>query len=394
MGRLVRDNDDLIVIINPDLNPVGKRTQLLNLKILVTGGAGFIGSNLIRHLIARTAHEVVNVDKLTYAGNLESLSDVAGNPRYAFIQTDICDLRKMRDVLGQHRPDAVMHLAAESHVDRSIDAPADFIQTNVVGTFHLLQAAREYWERLASPTKERFRFVHVSTDEVFGSLTTEAGPFDERSPYDPRSPYSSSKAASDHFARSWHDTYGLPVIVTNSSNNYGPYQFPEKLVPLVILKALRAEPIPVYGDGVNVRDWLYVNDHAEALYAVLEHGRSGETYLIGGNNEWRNIDLVRMLCRILDTQNPSAKASRHEELITFVTDRPGHDFRYAINSNKIRTELGWQPRETLESGLHKTVQWYLQRRDWWEGVLNGKYGLERLGLQAPLKNSGPLRPHS
>ena len=356
------------------------------MKILLTGGAGFIGSNLVRHVITRTSHEVVNVDKLTYAGNLKSLSDIAGEARYVFVQADICDLRKMRDLFERHRPDAVLHLAAESHVDRSIDAPADFIQTNVIGTFHLLQAAREYWEGLGLPAKERFRFVHVSTDEVFGSLSADDTPFDEKSPYDPRSPYSSSKAASDHLARSWYHTYGFPVIITNSSNNYGPYQFPEKLVPLVILKALRAEPIPVYGNGANVRDWLYVDDHAEALCAVLERGRAGETYLIGGSNEWSNIDLVRMLCRILDEQNPSTKVSRHEELITFVPDRPGHDFRYAINSKKIRTELGWQPRETPESGLRKTVQWYLQRRDWWERILDGKYRLERLGLQTPLKN--------
>ena len=320
------------------------------------------------------------MDKLTYAGNLESLSDVDGGPRHVFIHADICDLRRMREVFAQHRPDAVIHLAAESHVDRSIDAPADFIQTNVIGTFHLLQVACEYWEKLDLAGKKRVRFVHVSTDEVFGSLTPEDAPFDENSRYHPRSPYSASKAASDHFARAWHHTYGFPVIITNSSNNYGPYQFPEKLVPLVILKALRTEPIPVYGEGANVRDWLYVDDHAEALCAVLERGRPGETYLIGGNNEWRNIDLVRTLCKIVDEQSPSTKVPRHEELITFVADRPGHDFRYAINSAKIRTELGWQPRETPDSGLRKTVQWYLRRHDWWERVIEGKYRLERLGL--------------
>jgi dTDP-glucose 4,6-dehydratase len=367
--------------LNPDLNPAANEQSDSTLKILVTGGAGFIGSNLVRHLIARTAHTIVNVDKLTYAGNLESLADVAGDPRHIFIHSDIADLRAMRDVFGQHHPDAVMNLAAESHVDRSIDAPADFIQTNVVGTFQLLQATREYWEKLDSPAKDRFRFVHVSTDEVFGSLGADDAPFDEKSPYDPRSPYSASKAASDHLARAWHHTYGLPVIITNSSNNYGPYQFPEKLVPLVILKALREEPIPVYGQGENIRDWLHVNDHAEALCAVLERGRVGQTYLIGGNNEWRNIDLVRALCRILDELSPPAKVSRHEELITFVADRPGHDFRYAINSEKIQRELGWRPREALESGLRKTVQWYLQRHDWWERILDGKYRLERLGLQ-------------
>lgn len=359
------------------------------MKILITGGAGFIGSNLVRHLIARTNHTIVNVDKLTYAGNLESLADVAGNPRHVFIHTDICNLPALRDVFGQHRPEAVMHLAAESHVDRSIDAPADFIQTNVVGTFHLLHAAREHWEKLDSPAREQFRFVHVSTDEVFGSLAADDAPFDEGTPYDPRSPYSASKAASDHLARSWHQTYGLPVIITNSSNNYGPYQFPEKLVPLVILKALRQEPIPVYGQGENVRDWLYVSDHADALCAVLERGRTGETYLIGGHNELRNIDIVRALCRILDELKLAAKVSRHEELITFVADRPGHDFRYAINAEKVRRELDWQPRETLESGLRKTVQWYLERRDWWERILDGKYRLERLGLQGVLGKHGP-----
>jgi len=372
---------EIALPLDRNLNPAGNRYADSTLKILITGGAGFIGSNLVRYLIAETAHTIVNVDKLTYAGNLESLAEVAGNPRHVFVQADICDLRKMRDVFGQHRPDAVMHLAAESHVDRSIDAPADFIQTNIVGTFHLLQAAREHWEKMDSPAKERFRFVHVSTDEVFGALAAEDAPFDEKSPYDPRSPYSASKAASDHLARAWHQTYGLPVIISNSSNNYGPYQFPEKLVPLVILKALRQESIPVYGDGKHVRDWLHVSDHAEALRAVLERGRPGETYLMGGNNEWRNIDLVRTLCRILDELKPATKVSRHEDLITFVADRPGHDFRYAINSQKIRDELGWRPRETPEAGLRKTVEWYLRRRDWWERILDGKYRLERLGLQ-------------
>ena len=348
--------------------------------VLVTGGCGFIGTNFVRLLVQSGQYRVVNLDALTYAANPLSLADLEGNRDYNFVKGSIADRPLVLSLLEKYQPVGIFHLAAESHVDRSIVSAEDFIQTNVIGSFHLLQAAREYWEKLDSAAKKGFRFVHVSTDEVFGSLTPEDAPFDENSRYDPRSPYSASKAASDHFARAWHHTYGFPVIITNSSNNYGPYQFPEKLVPLVILKALRTEPVPVYGDGANVRDWLYVDDHAEALCAVLERGHPGETYLIGGNNEWRNIDLVRMLCKILDEQSPSTKVPRHEKLITFVADRSGHDFRYAINSTKIRTELGWQPRETPESGLRKTVQWYLRGHDWWERVIDGKYRLERLGL--------------
>src|SRR5439155_10891171 len=300
--------------------------------ILVTGGAGFIGSNLVRHLLLHTAHSVVNVDKLTYAGNLDSLADVQTCPRHLFLQADIADPAAMRDVLQRHRPDAVMHLAAESHVDRSIDGPGEFIQTNIVGTYTLLQAACAYWQTLPAERKNGFRFLHVSSDEVFGSLHPTEPPFCETTRYDPHSPYSASKAASDHLARAWHHTYGLPVLVTNCSNNYGPYQFPEKLIPVVILKALGGEPIPVYGRGENVRDWLYVEDHAEALRLVLERGRIGETYTVGGNNERRNIDLVRAVCRLMDQLNPEPKVRRHEDLITFVADRPGHDLRYAIDS--------------------------------------------------------------
>ena len=363
------------------------------MKILVTGGCGFIGCNLVRYLLQRTPHEVVNLDKLTYAGNLESLDDVANHPRYSFVQADLCDAEQIRQLFARYSPDAVMHLAAESHVDRSIDGPAEFIHTNVVGTFNLLQATQGYYEQHckrsgsalktdASVEQERgqdFRFLHVSTDEVFGSLGPTDPPFNERTAYDPHSPYSASKAGSDHLARAWHHTYGLPVLVTNCSNNYGPFQFPEKLIPVVILKALRGEPIPVYGRGENIRDWLYVEDHVDALYQVLTQGRPGETYAIGGNNEQQNITLVRALCQLMDELNPEPKVRRHEELITFVTDRPGHDLRYAIDSSKLRRELGWQPREDQKTGLRKTVQWYLANRDWWTRILSGKYKLERLG---------------
>jgi dTDP-glucose 4,6-dehydratase len=350
------------------------------MNLLVTGGAGFIGSNLVGHLLSATPHSVVNVDKLTYAGNMDSLDELSGNPRHVFVQADICDGARMRSLMGEHQPDAVLHLAAESHVDRSIDGPGEFVQTNVVGTFQLLQAARSYWDQLKGARKSDFRFIHVSTDEVFGALGTGDPAFNEKTAYDPHSPYSASKAASDHLARAWHHTYGLPVMITNCSNNYGPYQFPEKLIPVVVLKALRGEPIPVYGRGENVRDWLFVRDHADALACVLERGRVGETYTIGGNNERRNIDLVRDLCRLMDELNPAPKVKRHEDLITFVSDRPGHDFRYAIDSSKIRRELGWQPREKNDTGLRKTVQWYLDHRDWWTRILDGSYRLERLGL--------------
>ena len=335
------------------------------MKILVTGGCGFIGSNLVRLLIQEKGANVINLDKLTYAGNLASLSDLAEHECYQFEKIDLCHPVALKQVFDRHQPDAVMHLAAESHVDRSIDGPDEFIHTNIVGTYHLLQASLEHWRSL--PDGNNFRFLHVSTDEVYGSLDSNASGFSETTPYDPHSPYSASKAASDHLARAWHDTYGLPVLVTNCSNNYGPYQFPEKLIPSVILKCLRGESIPVYGKGENIRDWLYVNDHAEALYVVLTKGRVGETYNIGGNNEQTNLDLVKKLSEILEDEirgkvdTPSHLKS-FRDLITFVTDRPGHDARYAIDARKIRDELGWEPKEDFESGLRKTVRWYLENR--------------------------------
>lgn len=423
-------------------------------RILVTGGAGFIGSNLVRLLVREKNVSVINLDKLTYAGNLESLSDLADEPNYTFVQVDLCDADAVRECMEAHRPDAVMHLAAESHVDRSIDGPGEFIQSNVIGTFNLLQASLAYWRSLPEagcekvetcdearqrgdrpresvgpegvaeegalgalkeqsekvdkpsdlnaftpsyasnpgsasdlPTKESFRFLHVSTDEVYGSLEADAAGFSETTAYDPHSPYSASKAASDHLARAWAGTYGLPVLVTNCSNNYGPYQFPEKLIPVVILKCLRGESIPVYGKGENIRDWLYVTDHAEALYTVLTKGRVGETYNIGGNNERQNIDLIKMICEIVgeefqsdqpsSMEHPASKS--YQDLITFVTDRPGHDMRYAIDARKIRDELGWEPKEDFKSGFRKTVQWYLENTDWWQNILSGDYQLDRLG---------------
>jgi dTDP-glucose 4,6-dehydratase len=353
------------------------------MKILVTGGAGFIGSNLV-HLLVAKGHQVLNVDKLTYAGNLRSLADLEGNPNHQLLQADICDPEAMRKAFADFRPDWVMHLAAESHVDRSIDGPGEFIQTNILGTYVLLQTAREYISTFNFPLST-FRFLHVSTDEVYGSLG-EQGLFTETTPYDPHSPYSASKASSDHLARAWCDTYGLPVIVTNCSNNYGPFQFPEKLIPVVLLKALRGEPIPVYGKGENIRDWLYVEDHAEALLAAISKGKPGETYNIGGNNEMRNIDLVRLLCRILDEKVESGKlkaemrkAASFADQITFVTDRPGHDLRYAIDASKIKNELGWGPKQDHESGFQKTVKWYLENEAWWQEILSGEYRLERLG---------------
>ncbi|WP_340119682.1 dTDP-glucose 4,6-dehydratase [Pelagibius sp. 7325] len=354
------------------------------MKILVTGGAGFIGSAVIRHLIA-AGDAVVNLDKLTYAATPEALEDAAESPRYAFAKVDICDGPAVRAVFAEHRPDAVMHLAAESHVDRSIDDAADFIQTNVVGTYRLLEVATAYWRALEGAAKDAFRFHHISTDEVFGALGAE-GLFTEETPYRPNSPYSASKAASDHFVRAWHKTYGLPVVTSNCSNNYGLYQFPEKLIPLMIINALTEKPLPVYGKGENVRDWLHVEDHARALVAVLTRGRVGETYNVGGDSEMRNIDVVGMICDLVDALSPrgSGKGSRRD-LITFVTDRPGHDLRYAVDAAKIARELDWRPQETFASGLEKTVAWYLDRRDWWQGILERRYQGERLGLSKSTK---------
>lgn len=343
------------------------------MKILVTGGAGFIGSAVVRLAVSR-GHEVVNVDALTYAANPANVADAAESPLYSFEQVDIRDRAELERVFATHRPDAVMHLAAESHVDRSIDGPAAFIETNVIGTFNMLEAARQYWTANGRP--DAFRFHHISTDEVFGSLG-DTGQFTETTPYDPRSPYSASKAGSDHLVRAWHETYGLPVVLTNCSNNYGPYHFPEKLVPVVILKALAGEPIPVYGDGGNVRDWLYVEDHADALLLVVEQGQVGRSYNIGGENEARNIDLVRTICAHMDDLHP--EGAPHADLITFVTDRPGHDRRYAIDPARIRTELGWRPSVTVEEGLRRTVEWYLNHRDWWQPLLSRDGVGQRLG---------------
>ena len=348
------------------------------MRILVTGGAGFIGANLSRLLVAG-GHAVTVVDKLTYAGNRASLADLEGKPGFSFIQADICDAEAMRQAFASIKPDAVMHLAAESHVDRSIDGPGEFISTNITGTFQLLQSALGYWRTLTGAAKDNFRFLHVSTDEVFGSLGSSAPAFNESTPYDPHSPYSASKAASDHLARAWMDTYGLPVVITNCSNNYGPYQFPEKLIPVVILKCLRGEPIPVYGKGENIRDWLYVDDHARALLAAVEKGRPGRTYCIGGDNERRNIDLVKLLCSLLDEFRPRADGKPHDSAITYVTDRPGHDMRYSINAARAKQELGWAPQEDFQSGFRKTVRWYLDNPSWIQGILDGSYRLERLG---------------
>ncbi len=350
-------------------------------RFLVTGGAGFIGSAVVRRLIGATPHQALVVDKLTYAGNLDALASVSGNPRYGFERTDVADAIRMRAIIARFQPDVIMHLAAESHVDRSIDGPGEFVQTNVVGTFALLQEALRYWRTLSGQRRKDFRFHHVSTDEVFGSLGEE-GFFHEEYPYRPNSPYAASKAASDHFVRAWHHTYGLPVIVTNCSNNYGPYHFPEKLIPLMILNALEGKPLPVYGRGENVRDWLYVDDHAEALILVAEKGRVGESYNIGGWSERRNIDVVKAICGLVDEMAPDARIGSREGLITFVADRPGHDLRYAVDASKIKRDLGWTPIETFESGLRKTVQWYLANRTWWEQVRSGGYHGERLGLTA------------
>jgi len=339
-------------------------------KILVTGGAGFIGSAVIRQFINDTDCHVVNVDKLTYAGNLQSLASVSDNPRYAFEKVDICDAAEVARVFREHQPDAVMHLAAESHVDRSISGPAEFIQTNIFGTYTLLEAARNHWNNLEGDKKAGFRFHHISTDEVYGSLGDE-GFFTEETAYEPNSPYSASKASSDHLVRAWHHTYGLPVVTTNCSNNYGPYHFPEKLIPLVILNAVNGKPLPIYGKGDNIRDWLYVDDHARALRLVLEKGTAGETYNIGGWNEKTNLEVVHSICAILDELRP--RGAPHSQLITYVTDRPGHDMRYAIDASKIAKDLGWKPLETFDSGLRKTVQWYLSNSDWVQGVTSGDY---------------------
>lgn len=348
------------------------------MKIVVTGGAGFIGSALIRHLINNTQHTVINVDKLTYAGHLESLKPIEDSDRYHFEQADICDAEEMQRIFDEYQPDAVMHLAAESHVDRSIDGSAEFIKTNIVGTHNLLEIAKSYYEGLAESRKDGFRFLHVSTDEVYGELGEE-GLFKETTSYDPRSPYSASKASSDHLARAWFHTYDFPVLITNCSNNYGSYQFPEKLIPVVILKALQGGDIPVYGTGENVRDWLYVDDHARALCKVLQEGVLGETYNIGGHDEKQNIEVVETICSILDDVQPRDDKKRYKEQITFVTDRPGHDWRYAIDASKIEADLGWKPEETFESGIKKTVRWYLSNIDWCEAVTENNYDLERLG---------------
>jgi dTDP-glucose 4,6-dehydratase len=365
------------------------------MKILVTGGAGFIGSAVIRHIINNTADSVINLDKLTYAGNLESLLPVSNDDRYTFEKVDICNRIELDRIFFYHKPDAVMHLAAESHVDRSIDGPAEFIETNIVGTYTLLEASRQYWSQLDQVRKKAFRFHHISTDEVYGDLEGPEDLFTESTAYEPSSPYSASKASSDHLVRAWLRTYGLPTVITNCSNNYGPYHFPEKLIPLVILNALDGKPLPIYGNGQQIRDWLYVEDHARALYKVVTEGTIGETYNIGGHNEKKNIDVVNTICNILDVLVPistneslschseldSKSISSYKELITFVKDRPGHDVRYAIDATKIERELDWKPEETFESGIKKTVEWYLNNKYWWSRVLDGSYKLERLGTK-------------
>ncbi|PKA30078.1 dTDP-glucose 4,6-dehydratase [Cedecea lapagei] len=352
-------------------------------RILVTGGAGFIGSAVVRHILESTADSVVVVDILTYAGNLASLAPVAGDNRFAFEQVDICDREALKKVFATYEPAVVMHLAAESHVDRSIDGPAVFIETNIIGTYNLLETAREFWNGLTGDKKAHFRFHHISTDEVYGDLHSSDDFFTETTPYAPSSPYSASKASSDHLVRAWQRTYGLPALVTNCSNNYGPYHFPEKLIPLIILNAIAGKALPVYGDGQQIRDWLYVEDHARALYLVATQGQPGETYNIGGHNERKNLDVVTTICDLLEELVPVKPTgiSQYRDLITFVTDRPGHDLRYAIDASKIQRELGWTPCETFESGIRKTVEWYLANESWWKHVLDGSYQGERLGLQ-------------
>lgn len=352
------------------------------MKIIVTGGAGFIGSAVARHIINNTRDQILVLDSLTYAGNLESLTTIADSVRYTFKQVDICHRQALDRVFAEFKPDAVMHLAAESHVDRSIDGPAAFIETNIIGTYTLLEAARQYWQTLGEAEKQAFRFHHISTDEVYGDLHGTNDLFTETTPYAPSSPYSASKASSDHLVRAWLRTYSLPTIVTNCSNNYGPYHFPEKLIPLTILNALDGKALPVYGNGIQVRDWLYVEDHARALYKVVTEGKVGETYNIGGHNQRKNIEVVQTICRLLDELVPQkpGNLSHYEDLITFVTDRPGHDMRYAIDATKIDAELGWKPQETFESGIRKTVEWYLANEAWWRRVKEGSYAGERLGL--------------
>lgn len=347
--------------------------------ILVTGGAGFIGSAVVRHLISESTYRVINVDALTYAGNLATVSEVSDNERYHFEHVNICDAQEVRRLFQDYRPDAVIHLAAESHVDRSIDGPAEFIQTNIVGTYTLLEESRRFLSEIDEADRRGFRFHHVSTDEVFGSLG-ETGAFTESSPYQPNSPYSASKASSDHLVRAWSETFGLPTLISNCSNNYGPYQFPEKLIPVVISKAIGNSPIPVYGAGENIRDWLYVEDHARALVLIATTGETGRTYNVGGNSEKTNLEVVRSICRILDRVRPRSDSKSYSEQITFVEDRPGHDFRYAIDASRIQSELGWTPRETFESGMEKTIEWYLKHGDWVKEALAGSYGGERLGL--------------
>ena len=353
-------------------------------RVIVTGGAGFIGANYLHTLFADPSFtgKILNIDKLTYAGNLESLQDLEakyGNSRYFFEQADICDAPKMKEIMHQFQPDTIVHFAAESHVDRSIDGPMEFVQTNLVGTATLLNSALEYYRTLDEEAKKRFRFHNVSTDEVFGSLG-ENGMFTEETPYDPSSPYSASKAGSDHLVRAWQRTFGLPITISNCSNNYGPYQFPEKLIPLMILNCLAHQPLPVYGKGINVRDWLFVTDHCEAINIIIRKGKVGETYNIGGHNEMKNIDIVTTICKILDEMEPSKKLKSYTELITFVQDRPGHDLRYAIDATKIEKELGWKPAETFTTGIRKTVAWYLENKQWWQNIQNNKYRQERLGI--------------
>ena len=350
--------------------------------IFVTGGAGFIGSALVRHIVSETNHKVINVDKLSYSGNLQSLTSIKDSKSYFFEQIDICKQRELSNLFQEYKPDLIIHLAAESHVDRSIDSPNKFIETNIIGTFNLLEETKKYWKLLKGSKKDNFRFLHVSTDEVYGDLKSSSSLFSEQTPYDPSSPYSASKASSDHLVRAWHRTYGLPILITNCSNNYGPFQFPEKLIPHMILNALSLNKLPVYGDGKQIRDWLYVDDHVSALLKVAFEGKVGQTYNIGGSNEIKNIEVVQKICEILDQLVPinNKKFNSYIELVTYVEDRPGHDLRYAIDSKKIKNELGWEPTENFDSGIIKTVNWYLNNRQWTDNVQNGNYQLERIGV--------------